>query len=139
MPHPLYASQPPGAMPPGTVAHPGFAPQPYGFDYRGYPFYPPPPPPTAQYGSYYLAPALSYQPTTAAATAGPAPAPPTPVSTGGSQIALPSVPHPPAYFYGGYTYPYTPGRIVAPILALGKFVSNNCLKSYVYLKRSKNI
>ena len=82
---------------------------------------PPPPPPTAQYGSYYLAPALSYQPTTAAATAGPAPAPPTPVSTGGSQIALPSVPHPPAYFYGGYTYPYTPGRIVAPILALGKF------------------
>jgi hypothetical protein len=68
-------------------------------------------PPPHQYGSYFLAPALSYQPTvtTTSATS----------SVGTSQVALPTAPPPPSgFFYGGYTYPYSAGRIVAPVLAL---------------------
>ena len=76
-------------------------------------------------GSYYLAPAaLPYHPPTSSA----APAASGAAAPAGTQVAIPG-PHPPppnaagaAYYYGGYPpYPYSAGRILAPIFALGVF------------------
>ena len=121
-PPPFYPPAPPPPAPaPFYGAHPAaphhpYTPQPFGFDPRGYPIYPSPF--TPQYGSYYVAPALSYQPTSTATTA----ASTTSTPSVGSQVALPHPPPPGGYFYGGaYTYPYSAaaaaaGRFVAPTL-----------------------
>ena len=120
-PPPFYPPAPPPPAPAPFYGHPGvphhpYTPQPFGFDPRGYPIYPSPF--TPQYGSYYVAPALSYQPTSTATTA----ASTTSTPSAGSQVALPHPPPPGGYFYGGaYTYPYSAaaaaaGRFVAPTL-----------------------
>jgi hypothetical protein len=43
-------------------------------------------------------------------------------ASNGTQLALPTPAHiPAAYYYSGYSYPYSAGRIIAPVLALGVF------------------
>ena len=99
--------------------HPGPPPIPYAYppDYR--PAYssmyhttsaPTTFPPQA---SYFLAPTSAAEMPSAA---------PIPTSSAATQLALPTPPHLPAaaaYYYSGYSYPYSAGRIIAPVLALG--------------------
>jgi hypothetical protein len=130
--------------PPAHVVHAGMAGTPF---YAGqFSAVPPPPPPIPySYPQDYRPPYSSmYQPTAAqttfppqgsyflaAPTASDVPTYQSPASTappsssiasGGSQLALPTPPHiPAAYYYSGYTIPYSAGRIIAPVLALGVF------------------
>ena len=74
----------------------------------------PPPLPHAAYPGQYLV--TPYQPVSSDAGANPSIADATGRTT---QVALPGAAA--AYYYGGYSYPYSAaaGRIIAPILALG--------------------
>jgi hypothetical protein len=78
-------------------------------------------------GSYYLAAPTSdvpYQSTSSTTTTLPSSATTITSGASGTQLALPTPPHiPAAYYYSGYSYPYSAGRIIAPILALGVFPS----------------
>ena len=72
-------------------------------------------------GSYYLAaPATAEVPYQATSSSSMPTATTISSAASGTQLALPTAPHiPAAYYYSGYTYPYSAGRIIAPVLALG--------------------
>ena len=115
-------------------AHPAPPPMPYAYppDYR--PAYssmyqqtsaPTTFPPQA---SYFLAPT--------SATEMPSSAPiPTSSAAAATQLALPTPPHLPAaaaYYYSGYSYPYSAGRIIAPVLALGVLPFSFLFFSFIF-------
>ena len=72
-------------------------------------------------GSYYLAaPATAEVPYQSTSSSSMPTATTVSAAASGTQLALPTAPHiPAAYYYSGYTYPYSAGRIIAPVLALG--------------------
>ena len=94
-------------------------------------------------GSYYLAAPTSdvpYQSTSSTTTTLPTSATTITSGASGTQLALPNPPHlPAAYYYSGYSYPYSAGRIIAPILALGVFPSVFFISSSLNIQASRVI